>query len=87
MCLVPAGDRRRIASPKKEAADACDLFHHVSLMDVTICAGIALAFAANGHTFISTSTNRKEGDPMSNEFSVLVTGMGVVVKSVRQPSQ
>jgi hypothetical protein len=35
---------------------------------------------------MSSATLRKEGGPMSNEFSVLVTGFGKVVKIARQPS-
>jgi hypothetical protein len=46
---------------------------------------VALAIADGSLTFNSTATNRKEGDPMSNEISVLVKGMGEVNTS-RQPS-
>jgi hypothetical protein len=60
---------------------------HDDAVAVNISGRRALAIAANRHTFISTSTNRKEGDPMSNEYSVLVTGMGVQVKTARQPSR
>jgi hypothetical protein len=33
-----------------------------------------------------SETQRKEGDPMSNEISVLVMGMGNVENAARQPS-
>jgi hypothetical protein len=45
-----------------------------------------LAFAKNMPTFNSSATKRKEGDPMSNEFSDLVTGFGKVVEIAGQPS-
>jgi len=47
--------------------------------------GILLASPANHPTFFLSTTERKEGDPMSNEISDLVKGMEVVMKA-RQPS-
>jgi hypothetical protein len=44
-----------------------------------------LASRTNHPTFFPSTTERKEGDPMSNEISDLVKGMEVVMKA-RQPS-
>jgi hypothetical protein len=44
-----------------------------------------LASQKNQPNFKPSATERKEGDPMSNEISDLVTGMEVVTKA-RQPS-
>jgi hypothetical protein len=51
----------------------------------TAAAGFFLASRPNRPTFESCSTKRKEGDPMSNEISVFVAGLEVVMKA-GQPS-